>query len=106
MEELLFSQIPIVEDTGKKYLGGVNHIFRLVSTLDNRNQPKKDAKGKLVKPKILMPPLYPKDTKDQEDVDQILNWYTNAMRPTMRHLVRYVLETIRFEKRTSSDKSP
>ena len=44
--------VPVVDDSGRKYLGDINTILQLASSLDRRNAPKKDPKtGKVIKPK-------------------------------------------------------
>lgn len=54
--------VPVIEHLGKKNVGRAFDILILCALNDQRNRPKLDAKGKLVKPKKGTPPaksLYP-----------------------------------------------
>jgi hypothetical protein len=66
-ESLGKTSTPVIEDIGFKRLGSGHQLLEFCTSKDQRNAPKKDEKGKLIKPKKGVPPaktLNPKDLKE------------------------------------------
>ena len=58
---------------------------------DQRNMPKRDAKGKIIKKKKGVPDaksLYPSEHKDA--LERLFNWFDNKFRPYTVHLQQLI----------------
>lgn len=102
MEDLKASNITIVEDMGRKYLGSIEQLMKLGSLHDARNLPKRDEKGKLIKQKkgwTPAKPLMPTTPELQQEVEKLMVWFGSHLRPHTQHIIRLILESQIFENR-------
>jgi len=98
---------PILEEkpSGKKHIGSSHEILMELCLKDQRNAPKKDAKGKTVAnkgPKV--PNLYP--TQYEKHIREILEWYLLKLKPHSLHFFKQVSEAIKFEIDNGYDENP
>jgi hypothetical protein len=88
----------VLEHLGKKNLGCAFDILILCALNDQRNKPKVNAKGKLVKPKKGTPPaksLYPQDYTIE--MNRLLQWFNTKMKPYTQHLFTLILDALNFQ---------
>jgi hypothetical protein len=85
---------PVLEEGGYKRIGCGHYIIEYCCHKDQRNVPKKDAKGKVIKPKKGWKPvksLCPKEL--QEEVSRQLNWFLTKFKPYSNHMFNTLLGT-------------
>jgi hypothetical protein len=82
---------PVVESKGKKNVGLPSQIFIICAMNDQRNMPKRDAKGKIIKKKKGVPDaksLYPSEHKDA--LDRLFLWFDTKFRPYTQHMQQLI----------------
>lgn len=85
--------MPVLERNGMKAIGSGSQMVELCCFEDQRNMPKRDANGKLIKVKKGTPPkksLNPKELS--EDIRKLQDWFLAKFRPYSQHLIHTVLQ--------------
>jgi len=98
---------PILEEkpSGKKHVGSSHELLMEICLKDQRNTPKKDAKGKVIPnkgPKV--PNLYP--TQFERQIRDILEWYLIKLKPHSLHFFQQIQDAIKFELENGFPENP
>lgn len=89
---------PVIEHLGRKNVGSAFQILIICAMNDQRNKPKIDSRGKLVKIKKGTPPaksLYPQDYTIE--MNRLVEWFNQKMKPYTQHLFTLILEACNFQ---------
>jgi len=92
---------PIMEDLGRKIMGGQKELLLYSSFLDTRNAPKMNDKGKIIKKKkgtLPAKPLVPADVEHQQEMERLGDWFLMKFRPHCQHLFRQILFSLQYER--------
>lgn len=93
------SPILVEKSNGKMYMGSAHELIIACCLQDARNKPKKDAKGKVDKPKKGQLPaknLYPSDL--EKKIHKLLEWYLKNLKPHSLHLSRKIVDALKYEQ--------